>query len=155
MRKNVLENRVPPPLVLLICMLAVWVGHRRFAGIRGEFWETGAWGIPYFLFGLAVIILGVVQFRAQRTTVNPLDPRQASSLVAKGIFAYTRNPMYLGMALILLGQNISLGWPPGFLLLIVFVLYIQFFQIHPEERAMRELFGEAFDRYCKEVRRWL
>ena len=155
MRKNILENRLPPPLLLAICMLCVWLGYRAAGGSDAGLWETGAWGVPYMLFGLAVIILGVIQFRIKKTTVNPLDPKQASSLVAGGVFAYTRNPMYLGMALILLGQIISLGWPPGFLFLLIFVLYIQFFQIRPEERAMRNLFGEAFDRYCREVRRWL
>lgn len=158
MRKNTLENRVPPPLVLLVCMICVWLGYRSVGGGEGssaEFWRAGVWGVPYVLFGLAVIILGIIQFRIQRTTVNPLDPQQATSLVAGGVFSYTRNPMYLGMALILLGQIISLGWLPGFLLLLFFILYIQVFQILPEERAMQELFGKDFDQYCSEVRRWL
>lgn len=155
MRNNVLENRLPPPLVLLICVALVWVGYRTFGKETAGLWETGPWGVPYIIFGVAVILLGVIQFRIEKTTVNPLDPEQASALVSGGVFSYTRNPMYLGMALILLGQIVSLGWPPGLIVLLAFIFYIQIFQIRPEERAMRALFGETFSHYCNQVRRWI
>lgn len=159
MINKLLENRLPPPLVLVLCMLLVWVGRRIWgdgaSGGSSNVWDTGLWGVPYVLFGLAVISLGIMQFIAAKTTVNPLDPEQASSLVSQGVFSYTRNPMYLGMALILLGQIVALGWPFGFLILILFVVYIQCFQIVPEERAMHKLFGSHYDNYRKEVRRWI
>jgi len=155
MTNNHLENRVPPPAVLIVCMSLVWAGNRLWAGDSSGSWDTGLWGVPYVLFGLAILILSVMQFIASKTTVNPLDPQQASHLVSSGVFSYSRNPMYLGMALILLGQIIALGWPPGFFALIFFVTYIRIFQIVPEERAMQELFGDDYFYYCKEVRRWI
>ena len=159
MMNKLLENRLPPPLVLVLCMLLVWMGRRIWGdggGVdSGNVWDTGLWGVPYILFGLAVISLGMMQFFAAKTTINPLDPELASSLVSQGVFSYTRNPMYLGMALVLLGQIIALGWPLGFFMLIFFVAYIQFFQIAPEEKAMHKLFGNDYNNYCKEVRRWI
>ncbi|MGB5324060.1 MAG: isoprenylcysteine carboxylmethyltransferase family protein, partial [Pseudomonadales bacterium] len=66
-----------------------------------------------------------------------------------------RNPMYLGLATALAGIGFALGNWSAFLWLLLFVLYIQSFQIYPEERAMLELFGDDFRAYCDRVRRWL
>jgi protein-S-isoprenylcysteine O-methyltransferase Ste14 len=105
--------------------------------------------------GVAVAIGGVVSFRRAQTTVNPLRPETSAALVSTGLYSFTRNPMYLGMALALLAWAVYLlsvwSLPGPFL----FALYITRFQIVPEERVLDRLFGAPFAAYKKRVRRWL
>ena len=148
-----LEHRVPPPLVGA-CVGALMFG--------------GAWLLPVFAFrapwvlgaavataGVLVSLIGVVQFHRARTTVNPLKPEEASSLVSGGIYRWTRNPMYLGMALALAGWGLYLGNFGALALVGLFVMYIDRYQIDPEERALAARFGDAFAAYRRRVRRWL
>ena len=90
-----------------------------------------------------------------RTTINPVKPSSASSLVITGIYRLTRNPMYLGSLFILLGWAVFLANVLAFLLLPGFVLYINRFQIIPEETALSGIFGSEFATYKANVRRWL
>ena len=94
-------------------------------------------------------------FRRHKTTVNPFTPAKSSSLVATGIYRYSRNPMYLGLFLALLGWGAYLGNWASALLLPAFVAYMNRFQIHPEERVLTESFGPQFLAYARSVRRWL
>lgn len=94
-------------------------------------------------------------FRRAKTTVNPLKPQSSSSLVTWGIYAITRNPMYLGGLVILTGCAVFLSNALAFLLLPAYILYINRFQIAPEERALTSLFGQEFAAYRSRVRRWL
>jgi protein-S-isoprenylcysteine O-methyltransferase Ste14 len=98
---------------------------------------------------------GVVQFRRARTTVNPLTPEASSSLVVAGIYRGTRNPMYLGFLVALTGMALWLASPAALLVLPLFVLYMNRFQIVPEERALAARFGSSFEQYRRSVRRWL
>lgn len=105
--------------------------------------------------GLAFDLLGLLAFRALRTTVNPLAPQRASALVTGGVYRVTRNPMYVGMAFLLLAWAAFLAALPPFLGPILYVLYLTRFQIRPEERVLNELFGEPYAQYTARVRRWL
>jgi protein-S-isoprenylcysteine O-methyltransferase Ste14 len=87
--------------------------------------------------------------------VNPLQPDAASSLVSGGVYRWTRNPMYLGMALVLLAWAVYLSSIAALAVLPLFIVYINRFQIEPEERALEARFGAQFERYRKAVRRWL
>jgi protein-S-isoprenylcysteine O-methyltransferase Ste14 len=105
--------------------------------------------------GLAVAAMGVLKFLAQGTTVDPTRPERATNLVVSGIFCYTRNPMYLGFALLLLAWATQLGSAWAIVGPLLFVWYMGRFQIAPEERALRTKFGNEFDTYASRVRRWL
>lgn len=105
--------------------------------------------------GVCVALLGVASFRRARTTVNPLKPEKASALVMSGIYRYTRNPMYLGLLLALLGWAFFLSNALAFLSLPAFILYMNRFQIAPEERVLAARFGQEFAAYLSKVRRWL
>ncbi len=107
------------------------------------------------LVGGIVGVTGVLTFRRHETTVNPLKPGDASAIVTEGIYRYTRNPMYLGLALALLSWAVFLGNLLALAWVAMFVVYLTQFQIKPEERALEELFGEAFRKYRSEVRRWI
>ncbi len=104
--------------------------------------------------GFVTGLSGVVTFRLARTTLNPLKPH-ASSLVTWGIYAISRNPMYLGGLIMLLGWAIFLSNALVFLFLPVYVLYINRFQIAPEERVLTSLFGQTYVAYQARARRWL
>lgn len=84
-----------------------------------------------------------------------MNPQNASALVSTGIYQYTRNPMYLGMALILFGAAIRLGNPIGFFGPLFFVTFITRFQIKAEEAALAKVFGQDFVKYSRKVRRWI
>lgn len=107
------------------------------------------------LLGVAIALVGVISFRKASTTVNPLKPETATCLVTSSIFQYTRNPMYLGMALAILGFAILLGSWLSLLGVVAFMLFIERFQIKPEEAALTECFGDQFTRYKTNVRRWV
>ena len=105
--------------------------------------------------GAVIGIAGVWSFRKARTTVNPWRPHASSELVVTGIYRWTRNPMYLGLLLALLGWGLYLASAFAVMLALVFVPYENRFQIQPEERALERTYGDAFARYCERVRRWL
>ncbi len=112
----------------------------------------------FMFFGLpGALILGasVVQFRLRRTTVNPLKPETATSLVTNGVYRLSRNPMYVGFAALLTGWSLALASPYALVLALCFVVYINRLQIPPEEAAMMALFGDQFSDYKTQVRRWL
>ena len=105
--------------------------------------------------GAGAALAGVISFRLAKTTVNPLKPEAASSLVVSGIYRITRNPMYLGALLVLIGWAVFLANAAAFIVSAGFVLYLNRFQISPEEKALTIRFGPEFSTYCARVRRWI
>jgi protein-S-isoprenylcysteine O-methyltransferase Ste14 len=150
-----LDHRIPPPVVGALVAAGMWavasVGPR-FAFDSPE--KTIAVAL-LVIAGVAFDLLGVLAFRASRTTVNPLKPERASALVTGGVYRVTRNPMYVGMALLLLAWAVYLSALLPFAGPVAFVLYITRFQIRPEEQVLRERFGDEFAQYAARVRRWI
>lgn len=150
-----LENRIPPPLVMLVTGIAIAAAGRLEPLIPlPPFWRHLLAG-GLLLAGLGIVALGVMRFRAAGTTIDPTRPDQASTLVATGIYRFTRNPMYLGFATMLLGWSVLWRSVWGLALTAVFVGYIHRFQILPEERALRAKFGAEFEAFASQVRRWI
>jgi len=148
-----LRNRIPPPIVTLIfALLSFWLANYL---PKLAFNYQGLSSLIMILIGLTIIVIGVKTFHNSDTTVNPLNPSEASHLVTEGVFSYTRNPMYLGMVIILLGVSIYNGVYIGIIILPCFIFYITEFQIKPEEKAMEEIFAGDYTDYLKRVRRWL
>ena len=151
-----LELKVPPLLLLALVAaliaLSAWLSGWRL-GLSGRL----AWTLAALLaaFGSTLAAAGVWAFRRHRTTVDPRYPEQSERIVSDGIYAHTRNPMYLGFVAMLAGW--ALGWqdPLGLIWLGLFVVYLTRYQITPEERILRQRFGDEFERYCQRVRRWL
>ena len=117
-------------------------------------WREPLAGI-FVAVALGIGIEALIGFRRAKTTVNPLSPDQASALVVSGIYRWTRNPMYLGMLLLLVGWAFILSNWAALVILPLFVIYLNRFQIGPEERALQARFGAEFDNYRRRVRRWL
>lgn len=152
---RMLEHKVPPPVVGALVALIMWLSSVLPPGLPIPPGVKGFLVAVIGLAGLTFDVLGLLAFRQRRTTVNPLDPGKASTLVTGGIYRVTRNPMYLGMALLLTAWALHLSslWP--LLGPVAFVLYITRFQILPEERALLRLFGQDYSAYVSRVRRWL
>ena len=150
-----LETKVPPPAVAAAVALAMW-GVSRLAPllpVPSALRLGVAAGIA--LMGLAFSAAGILAFRRSRTTVNPTTPDKATSLVSSGVYRITRNPMYLGLACVLVAWAVFLSSAWALFGPLAFVLYIGRFQIAPEERALAKLFGSEYAAYRARVRRWL
>jgi protein-S-isoprenylcysteine O-methyltransferase Ste14 len=112
--------------------------------------------IALVTFGLAVgiVVTAVIDFRRAKTTVDPFHPEAASTIVTTGIYRITRNPMYLGFLLALIGLAVFLGNLASAVIPLIFIVYMNRFQIGPEERALRARFGASYEAYLRSVRRW-
>ena len=145
-----LELKIPPPVVAAVIASAMYVAasllppvHALPPGVR-VFAALALAGV-----GFGFDMAGLLAFRKAKTTVNPLRPQRSSAVVTDGVYRVTRNPMYLGLVLILLGLAVFLASPWAF------GAFITRFQIRPEERVLAERFGAAYTEYCARVRRWL
>lgn len=154
-KNNFLELKIPPVAVFFVFAYLM-----RMAAHEG----------PYFDFDLPMkrpIALGVsalggifavasiASFIRAKTTVDPMNPVKAKSLVTSGVNRISRNPMYLSLLLVLIAWASYLSNFVAFALIPLFIVYINRFQIIPEERALLSLFGSEYEEYCRRVRRWL
>jgi len=94
-------------------------------------------------------------FKKKETTILPFTPEETTALVTDGVYSVTRNPMYLGMALVVMGLVIITRQPLGILALLAACAYLTVFQIKPEERALQRIFGQDYVDYKTRVRRWI
>jgi len=140
----------------MVTVAGVMWGLRAAApGLTGVYAGRIAIACAVFALGVAAALAGVVEFRRARTTVNPLHPEKATAVVDSGIFRISRNPMYLGMLLALVAWALFLANPVTLAGPVLFVLFMNRFQIVPEERALTALFGDGYRVYLGRVRRWL
>jgi protein-S-isoprenylcysteine O-methyltransferase Ste14 len=150
-----LELKVPPVAVMLIVALLMWLVSLMTPVIELSLFVRVLTSATFATAGIAVALAGVNSFMRAKTTVNPTTPNSASSLVDSGIYRFTRNPMYLGLMSMLLGWAVFLASPLTLIGALVFVVYMNRFQIRPEEKALLNMFGAAFLQYQAKVRRWL
>ncbi len=109
----------------------------------------------FLTFGVIVAFSGIIHFRMNGTTVDPRNPQKATKLVQNGVYRYTRNPMYLGMVLVLSGGAVRVGNPLSVIGIVFLVWYLTRFQIKPEEDALKNKFGDVYLQYRTKVRRWV
>ncbi|MEO1244648.1 MAG: methyltransferase [Pseudomonadota bacterium] len=154
--RQALELRIPPVAVWLLSAAGIWALDRWLPlpelVFPGRLWAA----LALFSAGVVVAVRGVIAFRRHSTTVHPSHPDRASTVVADDVFAVTRNPMYLGLALALAAWALLLGSLAGAAVFVpCFVIYLTELQIKPEERALTDKFGQAYLDYRDAVRRWL
>ena len=151
-----LKTKIPPPIVGLVFSVLIWAISKAIPTTPMLTEQQSLLAAVILLItGFGFAISGMVSFRAASTTVNPLQPDQASALVTSGVYRITRNPMYIGLATVLIGWSTFLAAPLGLVGVVGFMAYIQHFQIIPEEQALVRLFGAEFEAYQASVRRWL
>ena len=150
-----LALKIPPPVITLLCAgLMYALAEATLPYGLGPVW-TRPTAITLAVIGIGFDLAGVMAFRRHRTTINPLHPEKTSSLVTGGVYRISRNPMYVGMALLLLAWAVYLESPAALLGIGAFIAYITHFQIIPEESRLSQHFGADFDTYRQRVRRWL
>ncbi len=148
-----LNTKIPPPIVTILFAVLIFYFSESFAYVDLPFKIYIS--LFFVLLGFFITFSSARNFKKKETTVNPIKPEETSQLVTDGFFKITRNPMYLGMLLFLLGLSIYNGLIVGLVFLPLFVGYITFFQIIPEENVMIKIFDEDYKAYMKKVRRWI
>lgn len=142
-------------MLVLLFAVAMWLVSSMSAWaviqIPGKEWLAGA----LWLMGFALIIAAAVEFISAKTTVNPFTPGLATSIVTMGVYKLSRNPMYVGFLMMLAAWGVFLANVLSILLLPLFVVYLNRFQILSEENALLAKFGDDYARYLKSVRRWM
>lgn len=153
-RLDFLELRVPPLALTtaagLFIVLSPQLHPSYFPGALT--WSLGALVVT---FGVAVAVMGVMAFRRARTTVDPRHPERSSGIVQSAVYARTRNPMYVGFVAVLLGLSIGFQSLLGIVVTVLAASYLHRFQILPEERWLRQRFGDEYVAYCSRVARWI
>lgn len=156
---NALALKVPPVAQVIITAAAMYGVSKMVPSLtfslNGSTALALALAVGLGVIGMSLGVMGVTQFRKAQTTPNPQALEKVSSLVTSGIYRYSRNPMYLGLVLILLGWAFYLSHFLAFVLLPVFILYMTRFQIQPEEQMMARKFGKTYQAYLNKVRRWI
>lgn len=150
-----LELLLPPPVIALISGLMMWLIARLFPSMTVEWLYQPAIAALLVLLGLAVGLIGIAAFIRSKTTGNPKQPNKTTKLVRSGIYRLSRNPMYLGMLLMLIAWGMYLNNIASVICIITYIALITRLQIMPEERVLEEKFGEEYLSYKRKVRRWL
>ena len=146
---------IPPPIqallsAIMMCLISRYFTHANFS-LNG----INIFALIFLIIAVIIIVLSMYKFRKIKTTISPLRPNKTSSLVKSGIYEYTRNPMYLGLLLMLFSTALFLKNLISFLIIPLFILFITKNQILPEEETLENIFEEEYKNYKKKVRRWI
>ena len=148
--------KIPPALVAILMLILMVTLSNLLPQFSFSLPYRSLLAIAVAVVGAGIAVAGVASFRRLQTTVNPTRPGTASSLVVDGIYGWSRNPMYLGILLFLIACGIYLENVLGLLVIPpMFVVYMNKYQIKPEEEALALIFGDEFVRYRANARRWL
>ena len=145
-----LDTKIPPPILTIIILSIIYL-----FDVNEYNLNTDIISIVILFIGIIFIISAVIQFVDRKTTVNPTKPHKTTTLVITGTYKITRNPMYLGMLLIIISYAFYKTSIISLILIPFFIFYINKFQIEPEEFEMRKKFGKEYEDYCKKVDRWI
>ena len=148
-----MKTKIPPPIIALLCIVINFLSTYLINPIK--FPNIEIIGGIILLLGIAPAVLAILLFKKNKTTVNPMTPEETTTLVTTGIFSITRNPMYLSLVFVIFSTVLFFGSWFGIIILMFFVWYITKFQIIPEEEAMEKHFGNKYNEYRQNVRRWL
>ena len=149
-----LDSKIPPPAVVLVMAVFMWLLSRAVTITSLRPAREHLARRRCYPRGIRNRHIGCPDLPESQHDDKPVKPH-ASTLVTRGVYAMSRNPMYLGGLIMLLGWAVFLQSGLAFLFLPVYVLYINRFQIGPEERVLASLFGETYVAYQARARRWL
>ena len=146
-------SKIPPPLVVLILVISTFFSSKKIDLIQIPFQTS----ISIFILSIGILILlnPVLKFKKSKTTINPIKFKKVNKLVTSGIYKYSRNPMYLGLLIIVISSSIFYLNIYSILTPLFFYLWINRFQIKREEVFLTEKFGEDYLSYKKKTRRWI
>lgn len=152
---STLELKVPPIVLGPVAALVMWPVSALTPHVATTAWIRLA-AASVFLFP-ALLLAGLAHAELGRNQIDkdPRHPEDTRTLITSGVFALTRHPMYLGLALALCALAVGLASPLALLVVFGFVLFVHRFQVVPEERALRDKFGSAYEDYASRVREWI
>ena len=148
-----LSRKIIPPVYLLTSVILMYVIDRYFPVQKIITSPFNYSGIFVGLCGLALAASGVISFKKAGTSIKPFE--SSTILVTDGLYRYTRNPMYLGMVILLIGIASYLGNLTPYMVIPVFFLVIQECFIKHEEPFLENIFGRQYVDYKNNVRRWI
>ena len=145
--------KIPPPLIVLVLIISIYFSSTKLDLIHIPFQLE----ISFFTLSLGILIFinPVLKFIKSKTTINPIQFDKTNKLVTSGIFKYSRNPMYLGMLMIIISTSIFYLNIYSILTPFLFILWINKFQIKREEVFLTKKFGKEYLSYKKKTRRWI
>ena len=146
---------IPPPILTLMSAILMLILSKYFNKANFSLNQHNHFALFFLIVAIIIILISILKFIKVSTTISPLKPNKTSILVDSGIYKYTRNPMYLGLLLILFSLFFYLKNFLSFLVLPLFVIYITKNQILPEEKVLENLFGDQYKKYKNKVRRWI
>lgn len=150
-----MENKIPPIILITILAITMWGISKFTFSVSINVSIQLSVALLLAICGVFISVAGVLSFKRANTTVDPLHPEYASSLVTSGIYKISRNPMYAGFALMLFAWSVYLASPLSLIGVILYIIFINRFQIVPEDRILMTLFGDEYAQYQANVRRWL
>lgn len=147
--------KFPPVLQTFVAAALAWAlaTNLPISSFGGTIASYAMW--LFVILGSFLLAFALKVFRKHETTFDPLDPSKAQRLVVTGAYRFTRNPMYLGMAMLLVAWCLFLGDLVSFVVLPFFVLAMNELQIKSEEAALSQKFGDDYVAYKRRVRRWI
>lgn len=149
------ELKIPPLLVFVIFAGLMWLTPLAFELEKVHLQYNHIYLFSFLSLALIILFISAYSFKKAHTTVNPIKPNNSSSLVTTGIYRFTRNPMYVSFTLLLISWGVFLATMETLVFIPLFIAYINFFQIIPEEKALLGIFGQPYSDYKNKVRRWV
>ncbi|WP_372527904.1 methyltransferase family protein [Piscinibacter sp.] len=146
---------ISPPVAFAVAAIVMWWIGRSVEFGRYSFGYQAPVGIALIVLGLGIVAASIRLFVVAGTTPSPMQPKKATQLVTSGAYALSRNPMYVGDAVMLAGIAVWIGSVLNVVLIAAFVWFIDRFQIAAEEAALAEIFGDRYVTYRGKVRRWI
>ena len=147
------KRLIYPPMWLAFGIVAIFVLNEFYPAARYTSVAGQVVGAVFILVGLVLLVIAGGLFKQAGTDMIPF--KNVTALVTTGVYRFTRNPMYLGMALVLIGCAVTVGASSALIVPPVFMVIIEVRFIRREEDMLREIFPEEFPAYCQRVRRWL
>ena len=146
-------SKIPPPLVVLILVISTFFSSKKIDLIQIPLQNL----ISIFILSMGILILlnPVLKFKKSKTTINPIKFKKVNKLVTSGIYKYSRNPMYLGLLMIVISSSIFYLNIYSILTPLFFYVWINRFQIKREEIFLTEKFGKEYLLYMTRTRRWI
>lgn len=151
---HALTLKIPPPVLAALAMLLMYLTHVALPQLTLSTWTRWIIAVVSLAIGGGIAVMSIFQFRQEKTTVKP-NPDKTTALITQGVYRYTRNPMYLGLVICLIGFAGFLNSLYSLIWVIAFVCYLTRFQIIPEEKALMNKFPDAYQTYRHNTRRWI
>jgi len=148
-----MKTRIPPPILALLMIGLVYLSSLLIGSVSFDY--QASLSVLLVIVGLSCALPSFRLFARNKTTISPFTPSETSVLITEGMYRYSRNPMYLGLLLLIIAATIWFGTWFGIVISLIFILLINILQIIPEEEALLQIFGEEYLEYKKKVRRWI